>query len=559
MPIARIQLPDGRIARIEVPEGTTPQQAEAFARQAAAKQAPQRRVIAGGSIEGQSGRIGVPAPKRQAKPKDDSRVNALLLGAMKPVDNLATWLANTPPGQLLDKAGQAMGMQSTAQATAQNQSARQNNTRTGYQLVGNIAGTLPTAYLPGGILAQGAASGALLSEDPNDPMGVARDMAIGAAAGKVGEKVTRGAARVISPKVAPVVKRLQARGIPLTPGQIMGAKETFAGRAVKGIEDKATSIPGVGDAIVSARRRGVEAFNRAAIDEVLSPIGGRLPKAIETGNASVGYAEKALGKAYGQILPQISAQADEPFAKAMVETGKLADVMVPERAVQFEKIVTQEMDNAFQGGSTLTGEGFKKLEYRLGAKVRQFISSPDPDQRELGAALREVQSHVRDLAARQNPQQAARLARINEGWAKLTRVQRAAAQGLEGQFTPGQLRTATRVADTSVRKGASARGDALMQGFAADAQKVLPSSIPDSGTAGRGMMGLALGGVGGIPAMAASGAAALPYTQAGGKAAEWLLTGRQGPVSQAIANAMRKLVPLTAGASAAASNQLPAQ
>lgn len=31
MPIARIQLPDGRIARLEVPEGTTPQQAESFA------------------------------------------------------------------------------------------------------------------------------------------------------------------------------------------------------------------------------------------------------------------------------------------------------------------------------------------------------------------------------------------------------------------------------------------------------------------------------------------------------------------------------------------------
>lgn len=40
MPIARIQLPDGRIARVEVPEGTTPQQAEAFARRAAGQQAP---------------------------------------------------------------------------------------------------------------------------------------------------------------------------------------------------------------------------------------------------------------------------------------------------------------------------------------------------------------------------------------------------------------------------------------------------------------------------------------------------------------------------------------
>ena len=33
MPIARVQTPDGRIARFEVPEGTTPKQVEAFAAQ----------------------------------------------------------------------------------------------------------------------------------------------------------------------------------------------------------------------------------------------------------------------------------------------------------------------------------------------------------------------------------------------------------------------------------------------------------------------------------------------------------------------------------------------
>lgn len=33
MPIARIQLPDGRVARLEVPEGTTPEQAQAYAEQ----------------------------------------------------------------------------------------------------------------------------------------------------------------------------------------------------------------------------------------------------------------------------------------------------------------------------------------------------------------------------------------------------------------------------------------------------------------------------------------------------------------------------------------------
>ena len=34
MPIARFQMPDGRIARFEVPEGTTPEQAQVMMEQA---------------------------------------------------------------------------------------------------------------------------------------------------------------------------------------------------------------------------------------------------------------------------------------------------------------------------------------------------------------------------------------------------------------------------------------------------------------------------------------------------------------------------------------------
>lgn len=542
MPTYEIKAPDGRTYRIDGPDGATDAQvrAEVLRQHPNAGRAGQARAA--------------PQPKQ-----DTSIMNALIGGALKPLDNAATWLSNTAPGKALDRFGQSIGLPSTAQAVRGNEAARQRNTRTGYQLAGNIIGTAPLAALPGGVVVQGAAGGALLSDDPNNASGVAKDALIGAVTGKLGEKAVKGVARVVSPKVAPVVKRLQERGIPLTPGQIMGAKGNALGRAAKATEDKLTSVPGVGDAIVSARRRGVESFNRAAIDEVLAPIGGKLPKAIETGHASVGYAERALGKAYNAVLPNINAQADQQFASGMIKAASMADTMMEGRARQFEAIVKKEIGNAFDQTGAINGAGFKTLESNLGAKVRQFSASTDPDQRELGAALREVQSVVRDLAARQNPQHAGRLARINEGWAKLTRVQRAAALGLEGQFTPGQLRTATRVADTSVRKGASARGAALMQGFAEDAQSVLPSSIPDSGTAGRGMMGMAIGGVGGIPAMIGSGVASLPYTQAGGKAAEWLLTGRQGPVAQRIAETLRKLVPLGSAASTAGAAQLTAQ
>jgi len=41
MPIAKFQMPDGRVARFEVPEGTTPEQAQAQFQQFVASQQPQ--------------------------------------------------------------------------------------------------------------------------------------------------------------------------------------------------------------------------------------------------------------------------------------------------------------------------------------------------------------------------------------------------------------------------------------------------------------------------------------------------------------------------------------
>ena len=42
MPIARFEMPDGRVGRFEVPEGTTPEQAQALISQSLQSEAPVR-------------------------------------------------------------------------------------------------------------------------------------------------------------------------------------------------------------------------------------------------------------------------------------------------------------------------------------------------------------------------------------------------------------------------------------------------------------------------------------------------------------------------------------
>jgi len=137
MPVFEITAPDGKTYEIEAPEGATPEQVLSYVQE-----------------------------NMQSTPKDDSKLNGLMLGALKPIDNAARALAGALPEGVtsaIDTAGAAMGMPSQEQAYEANQAAREGNSATGMQLAGNIAGTLPTLALPGGALAQGAAGGALRS------------------------------------------------------------------------------------------------------------------------------------------------------------------------------------------------------------------------------------------------------------------------------------------------------------------------------------------------------------------------------------------------------------
>ncbi|QOT71929.1 hypothetical protein H5V43_01765 [Sphingobium fuliginis] len=459
----------------------------------------------------------------------------------------------------IQQLGASLGMAPSVDAAeaSQRRKAASAPTRgsTAGRIIGNVVGTLPTAALPGGVLAQGAASGALLTKG-RDPSTIARDAIIGAIAGKVGEKATKAVAAAVSPRVAPAVQRLKDAGVIMTPGQILGAGNSRVGQVLKAAEDRLGSVPVVGDLVANARRRSIESFNQAALNQPLQSIGKTLPKGA-VGHDGIAAVEQQLGSAYDDILPQLSARADQPFMDDLARYAQEADTLLPERAAQFGRIMQSDVGKHFDASGNLTGEGLKAMESRLGKRIRTYGTSTDPDATDMAGLLRQVQSSLRDMAARQNPSQADRLRQINEGFAKFTRVQNAAAKANEGIFTPGQLRTASRVMDSSTRKGASARGSALMQQLADDAQAILPSDVPDSGTAGR--LAALLGGAGYIEpnAAIAGGLAMLPYTQAGGRAADWLLTGRQGPVASGLADLLRLAAPIGAGGAVATTSNLP--
>jgi hypothetical protein len=301
------------------------------------------------------------------------------------------------------------------------------------------------------------------------------------------------AARLTSPSPQRVLSR---EGVQLTPGQMLEPTPVI-GPMLRGIEDGASSIPLLGSTIQGARNEGVESFNIAALNRALAPIGQSLPRSSRPGYSAVEEVQGRLSRAYDDVLPQVSAQLDQPLYDDIARVLDDAAAEMPEdRLAQLTKVLQNRVfRNIEESDATISGEQFKRIESELGALARQYRTANDPSIVSFGEAVTGIQNAVREMIARQNPQQAARLRQINEGYANLVRVERAAgsgpAQAADGVFSPTQLGVAVRQGSS---RSAAGRGDGLLQDLAVAGRQVLPSRVGDSGTATRGAVTGLLGG-----------------------------------------------------------------
>ena len=427
----------------------------------------------------------------------------------------------------------------------------------GYRVLGNIvnpanlalAAKLPqAASLAGrvGVGALGGASSALL-----DPVtsgdhywgDKGTQVAVGAAGGGVVPAIAGGFGRVISPKASidPKLALLKQEGVNPTIGQTLGG---WANR----LEEKAQSLPIVGDAITAARQQSGNQLNRASMNRALEPIGEKLPLTVPLGNDAIEYTRRTLGDKYDALLPKMTVQADHPFVsslqnlQSMVQQGALD----PKYSNKFAQILQDRVLGKFQGQNAMTGQTLKDTQSFLTNEIKRFGQSQDPDARLLGDALKEVGANLKDLSIRSNPGMSNELKAIDTAWANFKRVQKAASSvaAEDGVFSPAQLHNAVKAADRSKDKARFAEGNALMQDLSGAGKSMLSNKVPDSGTAGRLMLGaggLATGAVSPmIPAGLIGGAAM--YTPA----MQRLLSGSvstRPQSAQAIAEIFRKAAP----------------
>lgn len=394
--------------------------------------------------------------------------------------------------------------------------------RVGASLVRGVGQSLPllAAGAPAvtGVLAnvgvgalQGAAGGLLtpVAEDAQNFWQQKGHQALGGAA--TGGAMGGGLAllgKAISPTVGAQQKALMDEGVNLTPGQTLGG-------IPKAIEDRLAGFPIIGDLIQKRRFAGITDFNRAMYARALEPFGAdgaKVAAKADVGNQGVAQVGDFLSQQYEKALSQSAPSVvDAPFKQALTN---IASMLPRSKRADFLDTIQSRIANKVTPAGTITPAVAKEVDSTLKGLGASFRGSSDAEQRLLGQAYGQAAAEMRDLFARNNPTTAPMIRAADQGWAVLTQIERAAqAAGAmkDGIFTPYQLLSSIRQGDSSIRNRMTARGEMMNQDLAQAGLTVLPSKVPDSGTAGREAVAYGMGkGLDGLAALLTNVAATVP-------------------------------------------------
>jgi hypothetical protein len=332
-------------------------------------------------------------------------------------------------------------------------------------------------------------------------------MAVGGGLGLAAPLVGAGLGRIISPNASKNAElaMLKSEGVEPTVGQALGGRWNA-------LEEKAQSVPILGDAISLSRLRALTGFNKAAINRASGKVGEDVT---EAGQEGVRQAGNAISKAYDTALGQISGvQLDNVFSGKLGQLRGMADGLTDSMKAKFNNAIDQTLMRKVSRNGSILPDDYKAIDSELGNLAARYGKSQVASEQELGDAVKQLQALLRDQMGRSNPKVADMLKQADEAWANLVRVEgagRAGKNSADQLFTPGMLNTAIQGADKSVRKRAVSRGEALMQDLGNAGQQVLGNKVPNSFTTDRAL--IAGGGLAGymvnpaIPATLLAGAA----------------------------------------------------
>lgn len=347
----------------------------------------------------------------------------------------------------------------------------------------------------GDVLANAAYAG--ITAEPENRGEAALMGGAGAAAGRLLVRTLGGVAK---PFVSKDAKALIDAGVRPTPGQLFG--DGPLGQMARATEDKLMSAPVAGDIIRGARTRGIEQYNNVEINRALAPLGVTVRGA---GEDAIASAQRIVSDAYDVALPQTFMSPKGAVEAVQAADAALKDIplLTPEQQGTLYQYVARKIRPQIQTGQPIEGKTWKAIDAEIGHYARQFSTAADPSSHSLGDAFYVLQQSWRDGLEATSQEAMNLLKQANTSYRGLLPAVKAADRALAqgGRFTPLQFERAAQKFGQD--------GDPLN----AAARRVLPTSIPNSGTADR--LGMVAAFASPIKTAAATGVAAALYSPMG--------------------------------------------
>ena len=297
--------------------------------------------------------------------------------------------------------------------------------------------------------------------------------------------------QVMAPTVSRTAQALQRAGIPVTPGQLFG-------RSAAKTEEALTSIPMMGAGVAKAREMAMEAFPATMYGRALRPLGVTIPPMMQP-RAAANKAAAEFRKRYDAALKGIEIDVTDDVLDELSGAVSAAKAGLGEAQEAVGRDIETMVLQKVLAGEKLTGESLKRIQSELGRKSSGAIKA---NNFELAEAYDAVDTALMSVFAKNAPEKAAELRKIDEAYSMYVPLRRAAAGAPESAFTPAQAMRAVRAEERKLGAtgmGRLERGEARLQRPIEAAQKVLGQQLPDSGTPMRlGTGSLVAGGAGGI-------------------------------------------------------------
>lgn len=330
----------------------------------------------------------------------------------------------------------------------------------------------------------GAAYGAMTEGDPltGAAFGLGGSLG-GQLAGKALKGVAGGAGRTAD------AQTLQDAGVRMTTGQ-------QAGGFLKGMEDAATSIPGVGDVINARRLEGLQDFNRAAFREAGEPIGYNSGMIGEEGMDA--FRREGVSGGYRRALDGQQFTVDNDFAQAIAARQQQAARLPQSTADETQYALQASMDRPLSPLDTFSGKDMQRVYQNLQRRAARMDKGQDASSPDGAQVLRGALDDLGDTVNRQAPGVMPDFQAANQAYGRGQVLQDAVAKGMntEGVFSPAQLGMAARASGKKYG-GTQASTNRPFFNLQRAGQNVLPSTLPDSGTPKRVLTMALPGAIGG--------------------------------------------------------------